>query len=86
MNTSINKKKMKVKFALTIVLTTTIFYSNIIGQSINKSTSKTSIDSFIESKMIETGIVGIGASIIVDKKVVWTNGYGFADKENRVVL
>jgi len=74
---------MKVKFALTIFLTTTLFCLNIIGQSINKATLKTSIDSFIESKMIETGIVGIGASIIIDKKVVWTNGYGYADKENK---
>ncbi|TCC90097.1 class A beta-lactamase-related serine hydrolase [Pedobacter frigiditerrae] len=55
-----------------------------MGQSINSTTQKTSIDSFIESKMNETGIVGIGASIIVDKKVVWTNGYGYADKENKI--
>lgn len=75
---------MKVKFALTIFLTTIIFCSNIIGQSFNKVTPKTSIDSFIESKMIETGIVGIGASIIIDKKVVWTNGYGYSDKENKI--
>lgn len=74
---------MKVKLALTIFLMTTIFCLNIIGQSFNKATPKTSIDSFIESKMIETGIVGIGASIIIDKKVAWTVGYGFADKENK---
>ena len=75
---------MKVKFAATIFLTTTIFCTNIVGQSINKATPKTSIDIFIESKMSETGIVGIGASIIIDKKVVWTNGYGYADKETKV--
>lgn len=75
---------MKVKFAVTIFLTTTIFSTNIEGQSINKATPKTSIDSFIESKMSETGIVGIGVSIIIDKKVVWTNGYGYADKETKV--
>ena len=75
---------MKVKFALIIFLTTAIFCTNILGQSFNKETPKTSIDSFIESKMIETGIVGIGASIIIDKKVVWTNGYGYADKEAKV--
>jgi CubicO group peptidase (beta-lactamase class C family) len=75
---------MKVKFALTIFLTTTIFCSNIIGQSINKSTTKTSMDGFIENKMLETGLVGIGASIIIDKKVVWSNGYGFADKETKI--
>jgi CubicO group peptidase (beta-lactamase class C family) len=75
---------MKFKFALTIFLTTTIFCTNIIGQSINSRTQKTSIDSLIESKMKETGIVGIGASIIVNKKVVWTNGYGYANKENKI--
>jgi len=76
---------MKVKFALSIFMTLTIFCSNIIGQTIdNKSKSITSIDSFIESKMIETGIVGLGATIIIDKKVVWTNGYGYADKENKI--
>ncbi|AXE17359.1 serine hydrolase [Runella rosea] len=75
--------KVKVKFALTLFLTTTIFCKNIVGQSTSKTTPKTSIDSFIESKMSETGIVGIGASIIVDKKIVWTNGYGYADKETK---
>ncbi len=41
------------------------------------------LDTIIEKKMKEAGIVGIGASIIIDKKVVWTNGYGFADRENK---
>jgi CubicO group peptidase (beta-lactamase class C family) len=75
---------MKVKFALTLILTTTIFYTNILAQEFNKKASKNSIDSFIENKMKETGIVGIGASIIVNKKIVWTNGYGYADKENKI--
>lgn len=26
-------------------------------------------------------IVGVGAAIILDKKIVWQRGYGFADKE-----
>ena len=42
------------------------------------------IDTFIQRKMKETGIVGIGAVIIIDKRVVWTNGYGYADKETKV--
>ena len=75
---------MKVKFALIIFLTTTIFCTNILGQSFNKEIPKTSIDSFIQSKMNGVGIVGIGASIIIDKKLVWTNGYGYADKEAKV--
>lgn len=76
---------MKVKFALTtIFLTTSIFCTSILGQSFNKEIPKTAIDSFIQSKMNEAGIVGIGASIIIDKKEVWTNGYGYADKEAKV--
>jgi CubicO group peptidase (beta-lactamase class C family) len=39
------------------------------------------IDSFIVQRMDEAGIMGLGTAIIVDKKVVWMNGYGFADKE-----
>jgi len=45
--------------------------------------AKTSIDSFIENKMNETGMVGLGAAIIINKKVVWTKGYGYADKDNK---
>jgi len=74
---------MKSKFATILFLTIYTFCQNSLGQSIDKTTPKTSIDSFIESKMSETGIVGIGASIIIDKKVVWTNGYGYADKETK---
>ena len=42
------------------------------------------IDRFIEQRMDEAGMVGLGAAIIVDKKVVWMKGYGFADKERAV--
>jgi CubicO group peptidase (beta-lactamase class C family) len=42
------------------------------------------IDSVIVQHMDEAGIMGIGAAIIVDKKVVWMKGYGFADKERAV--
>lgn len=42
------------------------------------------LDSFIAQRMEESGVVGLGAAIIVDKKVVWMKGYGFADKERAV--
>lgn len=75
---------MTLKFALSTFLTTTLFCFTVTGQSINEATPKVSIDSFIVSKMTETGIVGIGASIIIDKKLVWSNGYGYADQENKI--
>lgn len=38
------------------------------------------MDRIILQRMDESGIVGLGAAIIVDRKLVWANGYGFADK------
>jgi CubicO group peptidase (beta-lactamase class C family) len=43
-----------------------------------------SIDSFIAQHMDEAGIAGLGAAIIVDRKVVWAKSYGFADKDRAV--
>ena len=42
------------------------------------------LDSFIAQRMEEAGVVGLGAAILVNKKVVWMKGYGFADKERAV--
>jgi CubicO group peptidase (beta-lactamase class C family) len=44
----------------------------------------TALDSSIEQRMSEVGMVGLGAAIIVNQKVVWIKGYGFADKEHAV--
>ena len=48
------------------------------------TSAATTIDSFIVKRMDEAGVMGLGAAIIVDKKVVWMKGYGFADKERAV--
>lgn len=42
------------------------------------------IDSIITGEMARTGIAGLGAAVIVDKKVVWKKGYGFADREKHI--
>jgi CubicO group peptidase (beta-lactamase class C family) len=39
------------------------------------------LDRRVERHMGEAGIVGLGAAIIVDGRVAWTRGYGFADRE-----
>jgi len=48
-----------------------------------QNAKKSSIDSFIEKQMNESGMVGLAAAIIVNKKVVWTKGYGYADRDNK---
>ena len=42
------------------------------------------LDTLITERMNEAGMVGVGAAIIVDKKVVWTKGYGFSDKAQAI--
>ena len=39
------------------------------------------LDSVIAYHMRSGGLIGLGAAVIVDKKVVWSKGYGYADKE-----
>lgn len=43
-----------------------------------------SIDTIIEQRMSEAGIVGLGAAVIVNGELAWSKGYGFADKGNGV--
>ena len=47
------------------------------------SDADAALDLRIEERMREAGLVGLGAAILVDGKVVWTKGYGFADREAR---
>ena len=46
--------------------------------------STDALDGFVEQQMAQTGIVGLAAAIILDRKVVWMQGYGFADKQRGV--
>ena len=50
-----------------------------VGQA--PTATNSSVDTLVERKMNESGLVGLGAAIIVNKKLVWIKGYGFADKE-----
>lgn len=38
------------------------------------------LDELINKKMSQAGIVGLGAAIVVNQQVVWSKGYGYADK------
>ena len=67
-------KQILVFFMITLSLA-----ANVSAQ---RSTQSSNIDSVIRKRMSESGIVGLGAAIILDKKVVWKKGYGFSDQEN----
>jgi CubicO group peptidase (beta-lactamase class C family) len=74
------------KMLTTIAVVTTILLCGQVSASdqVQPPTTRagSTIDSIIKQQMSEAGIVGVGAAIIVDKKVVWMNGYGFSDKES----
>jgi CubicO group peptidase (beta-lactamase class C family) len=73
-------------FIVVLMLTIASYFQETLSQVTNNTVQNTmhSIDTFIERKMKESGIVGIGAAIIVNKEVVWTKGYGNADNENKI--
>lgn len=68
-----------------ILITCTSCVKEVASQTAKDSdgNSPVPIDRIIEQKMHESGIVGIGAAIIVDKELVWAKGYGYADKETK---
>ena len=50
------------------------------------SSISAAVDSVVEQRMREGGLVGLGAAIIVNKEVVWMKGYGFADRERAIAF
>ena len=44
------------------------------------------IDARIATAMADAGLVGVGAAVIVDRRVVWSRGFGFADRQRGVLF
>jgi CubicO group peptidase (beta-lactamase class C family) len=67
-------------------LITTGYSQQVKSQEASNAVENTtdSIDHFIQKKMNESGMVGLAAVIIINKKLVWTKGYGYADLENKI--
>ncbi|MET0556852.1 MAG: serine hydrolase domain-containing protein [Vicinamibacteria bacterium] len=47
------------------------------------SPTNTALDELIAKQMSEAGFRGLAAAVIVDRQVVWTKGYGFADWQRK---
>ena len=39
---------------------------------------------FIDEKMKKNQIIGLSLALVDDQKIVWAEGFGFADKENKI--
>lgn len=74
-------------FLRTILLLSIVVYSReSICQSAKQGIQNITnpLDTFIEKRMNESGLIGVGAAIIVNQKLVWSKGYGYADKDNKI--
>lgn len=65
---------------------TTVYSQHLKFLATNKTVQNRgdSINSFVEKKRIESGIVGLAAAKIINKSLVWTKGYGYADLEGKI--
>ncbi len=77
---------MKNLIAIMLVITMLMPCTRALSQSPahTKGNIKNSIDSIMEEKMNKTGIVGMSAAIIINKKLVWIKGYGYANKDQKI--
>lgn len=61
--------------------------AGVQAQDIRTSGSAAIVDSFktlIKEKMQSAHLVGVGAALVINDSVVWKEGFGYADKENRI--
>jgi CubicO group peptidase (beta-lactamase class C family) len=61
------------------VVASTLALALLVPLSLPCRAQSPDLDEFIERKMIEAQVPGLAASIIKDGKVVWAEGYGFAN-------
>ena len=72
---------MKHKYAVFFLLIMICCYIHSAAQDQSRAIEQPGIDSTIIQKMKQSGIVGVGAAIIINGKLMWRSGYGFADRE-----
>jgi CubicO group peptidase (beta-lactamase class C family) len=77
---------MKSSVIIAFYLMTTGYSQQLKFLEANKTLENAadSINSFIEKKRIESGMVVLAGAIIINKKLAWTKGYGYADLENKI--
>ncbi|MFA6125955.1 MAG: serine hydrolase domain-containing protein [Bacteroidales bacterium] len=79
---------MKKLIAITFVTITLILIAPwLYGQKTNQTDNSKTIEEFrsmILDKMQNGHLVGVGAALIIGDSVVWKEGFGYADKENKI--
>lgn len=90
------KKTVFLKNVVIISILIAFFFTIIMGCSNNSSdssSSTTGVDysstiketsELINKLMIDNNVTGVSIALVDDQKVVWQNGFGYADKANKV--
>lgn len=60
--------------------------SVVAGDDTAAARNEAVFDELIRERMSEAGLTGVGAALIVDRRVVWSKGYGFADRERGIAF
>ncbi|MCG2618179.1 beta-lactamase family protein [Terrimonas sp. NA20] len=78
------KNTIRGKQVVTACLLWTLNLLTTMAAAQEKKYTAASIDSLFRENMSASGMVGMGASIIINNKVVWSKGYGYADKDKKI--
>lgn len=60
--------------------------SAIAQQSTDQTDLVKTSEQYFNEKMASDQIVGLSAAIILDGKVIWKQGFGYADRENKIAM
>jgi len=79
---------MKRTLIYLIILNIVLIGQSVYGQENNSSYSKLIEDykAFIKQKMESDKIVGVSAALILGDSIIWKDGFGYADKENKIPM
>ncbi|MFD2583144.1 serine hydrolase domain-containing protein [Pedobacter vanadiisoli] len=55
-------------------------------QPVNQANLIKTSEQYFQEKMVSDHIVGLSAAIIIDGKVIWEKGFGYADRENKIAM
>ena len=71
------------KFCISIVLSVCLILP-AIGQQNRYSAINTKVDSFISVQLAEKNIVGLSLGVMREGKIIYANGYGYANLEHKI--
>lgn len=83
MSTSYFAKTVTILFLLSLFSSSVFSAEKTVSKTSFKGTIEKTSD-YIKTAMQEHEIIGLSIALVSDDKIVWAEGFGFADKENKI--